>query len=151
MKQIANLSVRKRNPPPKVHMSESKRGTVDDDGLLGVRLRLRRKEMGLSQSALGQALGITFQQIQKYEKGANRVPASRLKQIAEFLQVPLTFFYDDTKAGAEVESLLSMDGSFSLRMLRAYSKLEPTVAHALVNLAESITRARVAESITRGR
>lgn len=62
---------------------------------VGARIRLRRNMIGLSQEKLGESLGITFQQIQKYEKGMNRVGASRLQAIANILNVPVTFFFDD--------------------------------------------------------
>ena len=62
---------------------------------VGSRMRLRRMLVGMSQEALGRALGLTFQQIQKYEKGANRVGASRLYRIAGLLNVPVQFFFED--------------------------------------------------------
>ncbi|HTH18260.1 MAG TPA: helix-turn-helix transcriptional regulator [Magnetospirillum sp.] len=62
---------------------------------VGGRLRLRRTLMGLSQTDLAKAVGLTFQQVQKYESGANRVSASRLYYIAESLDVPVSFFFDD--------------------------------------------------------
>jgi transcriptional regulator with XRE-family HTH domain len=62
---------------------------------VGSRLRLRRTLLGLSQEALGEALGLTFQQIQKYERGANRIGASRLFDLARALEVPVEYFYDD--------------------------------------------------------
>jgi transcriptional regulator with XRE-family HTH domain len=62
---------------------------------VGTRIRLRRTLMGLSQERLGEALGLTFQQVQKYERGANRVGASRLFDLARVLDVPISFFYDD--------------------------------------------------------
>jgi transcriptional regulator with XRE-family HTH domain len=55
---------------------------------------MRRLMLGVSQTKLADALGLTFQQVQKYEKGANRISASRLPQISEFLQVPIPFFFD---------------------------------------------------------
>jgi transcriptional regulator with XRE-family HTH domain len=64
------------------------------DRSMGNRLRLRRKVLGLSQEKLAQALGITFQQVQKYEKGANRISASRLQDIAKILEVPVVFFFE---------------------------------------------------------
>ncbi|MGV2979488.1 helix-turn-helix domain-containing protein [Camelimonas sp. ID_303_24] len=64
------------------------------DLYVGGRVRMRRMLVGLSQEKLGDALGVTFQQIQKYEKGANRIGASRLHQIAQVLGVPVSFFYD---------------------------------------------------------
>ena len=65
------------------------------DAHVGGRLRLRRTLLGMSQSALGQAVGLTFQQIQKYERGFNRVGSGRLYQFAEVLDVPVPFFFDD--------------------------------------------------------
>ena len=62
---------------------------------VGGRLRLRRTLMGLSQTDLAKSVGLTFQQVQKYESGANRVSASRLYHIAESLDVPVSFFFDD--------------------------------------------------------
>ena len=62
---------------------------------VGSRVRLRRMLVGMSQEKLGEALGLTFQQIQKYEKGANRIGASRLFMISQILGVPVQFFYDD--------------------------------------------------------
>ncbi len=62
---------------------------------VGQRIRLRRNLLGLSQEKLGEALGLTFQQVQKYERGVNRVGASRLHVLARVLDVPVGFFYDD--------------------------------------------------------
>jgi len=61
---------------------------------VGTRVRMRRLMLHLSQTALADALGLTFQQVQKYEKGTNRISASRLQQIASFLQVPVPFFFE---------------------------------------------------------
>ncbi len=61
---------------------------------VGARLRLRRKMMGLSQSALGTKVGVTFQQVQKYENGTNRISAGRLHDFANILDVPISFFFD---------------------------------------------------------
>ena len=62
---------------------------------VGSRIRLRRTLMGMSQERLGEAIGLTFQQVQKYERGVNRVSASRLFEVAQVLDVPISFFYDD--------------------------------------------------------
>ena len=107
---------------------------------MGRKIRLRRVEQRLSQSVLGEKLGVSFQQIQKYEKGANRVGASRLQQIATALDVPVTFFYDDSdgKTG-EVESLLFLDSAFCLRLLRAYSNIKhQAVRRQMVPLMEAV-------------
>lgn len=70
------------------------------DKHVGSRVRMRRMLIGLSQEKLGDALGITFQQIQKYEKGTNRIGASRLQQISATLNVPVAFFFEDAPGGA---------------------------------------------------
>jgi len=111
------------------------------DGGLGMRIRLRRVERDMSQAELGLKLGVSFQQVQKYEKGVNRVGAARLQQIAAALDVPVTFFYDEdaTKGSKEVTSLLFLDSNFGLRLLRAYSKIESRrVQMDMVNLMESV-------------
>ena len=106
---------------------------------LGRRIRLRRVEIKISQSELADKLGVSFQQVQKYEKGVNRVGAHRLQQIASALDVPMTFFYDGDGKTREVESLLFLDSAFSLRLLRAYSKIKnQVVQRQLVSLIESI-------------
>jgi transcriptional regulator with XRE-family HTH domain len=76
---------------------------------LGKRIRLRRVEQKISQAELGDKLGVSFQQVQKYEKGVNRVGAARLAAIATALDVPVTFFYDGDGKAREVESLLFLD------------------------------------------
>ena len=70
------------------------------DRRLGQRLRARRLESGLSQERLAEVLGLTFQQVQKYEKGVNRIAASRLFDIAAALEVPVAFFFDGLRAGS---------------------------------------------------
>jgi len=73
------------------------------DVMVGKRIRLRRVQRGLSQTELGQKLGVTFQQIQKYENGANRVSCSRLYETANALEVPIGFFFmDSANAGLEL-------------------------------------------------
>ena len=69
------------------------------DKYVGSRVRMRRIMLGMSQEKLGEALGLTFQQVQKYEKGTNRVGASRLQQISEILQVPVSFLFEGGPSG----------------------------------------------------
>src|SRR5512138_185810 len=66
------------------------------DVQVGARLRLRRKMLGLSQEQLGEAIGVTFYQVRKYERGENRIGASRLHELSQVLDVPVSFFFDDT-------------------------------------------------------
>ena len=116
-----------------------KRGAGAEDIEIGRKIRALRLERGLSQSGLAEGIGLTFQQVQKYEKGVNRVGAARLQSIATALDVPVTFFYDGDGKAREVESLLFLDSAFSLRLLRAYSKIkDQTVQRQLVSLMESI-------------
>jgi transcriptional regulator with XRE-family HTH domain len=118
---------------------KSQRAAGKPDVELGKRIRLRRVEQKISQDELGKALGVSFQQVQKYEKGVNRVGAARLQQISTALDVPVTFFYDGDGKTREVESLLFLDSSFSLRLLRAYSKIkDQTVQRCFVSLMEGI-------------
>lgn len=88
------------------------------DVYVGQRVRLRRTLLGLSQGRLGDQLGLTFQQVQKYERGANRIAASRLKQMADALDVPIGFFFD------------GFDDADDLR--------EPAVDRQLVELAKRL-------------
>jgi transcriptional regulator with XRE-family HTH domain len=87
---------------------ESRQSPIDSH--VGARMRLRRTLMGMSQERLGEALGLTFQQVQKYERGVNRVSASRLFDLSRVLDVPISFFYDDmsdslaTAVGGQVAS-----------------------------------------------
>ena len=80
------------------------------DRHVGGRLRMRRMMLPMSQEKLGGALGLTFQQIQKYEKGTNRIGASRLQQISQILQVPVSFFFEVRRT--------SMPGPMACKMPR---------------------------------
>jgi transcriptional regulator with XRE-family HTH domain len=72
----------------------AKKAPNPTDKHVGARVRMRRMMLGMSQEKLGDALELTFQQVQKYEKGANRIGASRLQQISNILQVPVAFFFE---------------------------------------------------------
>lgn len=95
------------------------------DVAVGARIRLLRKVRGMSQQALAEAIGVTFQQIQKYERGANRVSASMLSRISDALDTPISEFFGRTDKASEaidnVASLLAEPGA--LELLRAYSTL----------------------------
>lgn len=118
---------------------------------VGSRIRLRRTMMGMSQEKLGESLGITFQQIQKYEKGTNRVGASRLQNISSILSVPVSFFFEDApgengdgRGGLSepsgpnyvVDFLSSPEG---LQLNRAFVRIEdPKVRRKLIELAKAL-------------
>ena len=91
---------RPRGRPPRAG-SDGKGHPIDIH--VGHRVRLRRTLLGWSQEKLAQALGLTFQQVQKYERGANRVSASKLYEIARTLQTPVTYFFDGLADAGEIE------------------------------------------------
>ena len=108
---------------------------------VGSKVRALRLERQMSQEKLGDALGLTFQQVQKYEKGTNRISAGRLQRIAAILEVPVSVFFADTKPPAGgAESLFDLvDTGSALRLLRAYSRIpSPALKRALTTLAEEI-------------
>src|SRR4051794_25437492 len=113
---------KKRAPPaPPAPRKPNPRSVGQAEIEMGNRLRIRRVEQKLSQEELGRRLGVSFQQVQKYEKGVNRIGAHRLEEIADALAVPVSFFFGGNGKQHEVESLLSLDSNFSLRLLRAYA------------------------------
>jgi transcriptional regulator with XRE-family HTH domain len=71
---------------------------------VGARIRLRRTLLGISQTTLAEAIGLTFQQVQKYESGANRVSSSRLYDLAQILDVPLSYFFEEMSAGVSAQT-----------------------------------------------
>jgi transcriptional regulator with XRE-family HTH domain len=108
---------------------------------VGIKVRALRLERQMSQEKLGDALGLTFQQVQKYEKGTNRISAGRLQRIAAILEVPVSVFFADANPPAGgAESLFDLvDTGSALRLLRAYSRIpSPALKRALTTLAEEI-------------
>lgn len=119
------------------------------DQLVGSRIRLRRMTVGMSQEKLGECLGVTFQQVQKYEKGVNRVGASRLQRISEVLNAPISFFFDEAPGtvGHQVESqeasslskvlackeFLSLANSFS-------AIRDPKIRQKVVDLVDALAK-----------
>ena len=146
--EIANRPERESRPSPiDVHV--------------GARVRLRRTLLGMSQERLGDALGLTFQQVQKYERGVNRVGASRLFDISRVLDVPISFFFDDMPEGmdatpisgprgrmygfAEAQEPLSpgIDDNLTkretLELVRAYYRItDPAVRKRMFDLMKSL-------------
>ena len=120
------------------------------DKYVGSRIRMRRIMLGMSQEKLGESLGLTFQQIQKYEKGTNRVGASRLQQISEILQVPVSFLFEGGPGGsinangvseapspAYVSDFLAT--SEGLALTRAFTRISDSkLRRSIVDLVEQI-------------
>jgi transcriptional regulator with XRE-family HTH domain len=120
------------------------------DQHVGSRVRMRRLMLRMSQENLGAALGLTHQQVQKYEKGANRIGASRLQQISQILQVPVEFFFEgapnasaphgsngSTLSMAQIDDFVSdLDG---LRLIRAFMRIDnPALRRSIAKLVQEI-------------
>ncbi len=114
------------------------------DRHVGVRIRMRRKEIGVSQERLAESLGITFQQVQKYERGANRVSASKLWEIAIALRTPVAYFYDglgDREADAaqrnmSQEFMLTSEG---LELMASFPRIsEPAIRRKIIELVSVV-------------
>lgn len=121
-----------------------KRRAGAEDVEIGRKIRALRLERGLSQTGLANGIGLTFQQVQKYEKGPNRVSAGRLQRIADLLNMPVTFFYDGMGAKPKKKdqrnsSLAFVQTKGAMRLLRAYAEIgSRTTKYALVVIAESL-------------
>ena len=101
---------------------------------LGKKLRLRRTSLGLTQTQVAKAINVTFQQIQKYEKGTNGVSSARLLQLSSFLKVPIKYFFEDYQDFASNEDNSSYkDVNYSF-LLRIFSDLEPLQKEKLLEV-----------------
>ncbi len=128
---------------------------------VGNRVRMRRMLIGMSQERLGKELGLTFQQVQKYERGTNRISASRLYRIAQVLGVPVQYFFEDlpqsvaapaqaegfSEARSEQSMIMDfLNSSEGLQMNRHFAAIkDPAVRRAVVDLVKSLARAEKAE------
>jgi transcriptional regulator with XRE-family HTH domain len=124
----------------------TRRGRDPHDAEIAKRLRALRLKRGWSQSDLGNVLGVTFQQVQKYERGTNRIAAGRLARIAETFEVPVVFFYAEDEARRREPSAESVTVEFdflqtdgAMRLARAYSRItDAGVRLSLLRLAEHL-------------
>ena len=134
---------------------------------VGARVRLRRTLLGMSQEKLGEAIGLTFQQVQKYERGANRIGASRLFDLSRVLDVPVSFFFDDMTEDVQNQSprLISGIAGFeetassyeadpmtkreTLELVRAYYRItDPQVRKRVFELSKALANASEATGET---
>jgi transcriptional regulator with XRE-family HTH domain len=128
----------------------AKKGPNPIDKHVGSRVRMRRMMLGMSQEKLGDALDLTFQQVQKYEKGTNRIGASRLQQISHILQVPVSFFFEGAPSGVSAGTAAAdapspayvsdfLASSEGLALTKAFMRLkDPKIRRRIVDLVESI-------------
>jgi transcriptional regulator with XRE-family HTH domain len=122
------------------------------DKHVGIRVRLRRKMLAMNQRQLGDALGLTFQQVQKYEKGTNRIGASRLQQISHILEVPVEFFFDgapnaSSTTNRSIHSLADVNDFISssegLRLIAAFTRIESVrLRRQIVGLVQEMASGR---------
>ena len=148
VRYVTRLEMRSRRQPAVAN----KKSPDPVDRHVGARIRMRRLMLKFSQGQLADALGLSFQQVQKYEKGANRVGASRLQHIATILQVPVSFFFEeaplnrsepaqssDTPSPELVTAFVSTtDG---LKLIRAFTSIKnTTLRRCIVQLVEHIAR-----------
>ncbi len=133
-------------------MNQSVRAPNPVDVHVGTRVRLRRTLLGMTQTGLGQAIGLTFQQVQKYERGVNRIGSSRLYDLARVLDVPVNFFFDEMPKDVASKSTAASSGppegaeAFdpdivskreTLELVRAYYKIEnPQVRKRIFELVK---------------
>jgi len=129
-------------------MGDTKKKPDPIDVYVGSRIRLRRNFLGMSQEKLGEQLGITFQQIQKYEKGTNRVGASRLQAISEILEVPVSFFFEEAPGSSVVEGLAENEINYidfcssteGVQLMRAFTHIkDPKVRRKIIDLAKALS------------
>ena len=128
----------------------AKKAPNPTDKHVGSRVRMRRMMLSMSQEKLGDALGLTFQQVQKYEKGTNRIGASRLQQISHILQVPVSFFFEgapnppghvdgmrEAPSPAYVSDFLATSEGLSL--IKAFMRIkQPKLRRRIVDMVEAI-------------
>jgi transcriptional regulator with XRE-family HTH domain len=128
-------------------MRMAKKAPNPVDQYVGSRVRMRRLMLGMSQERLGDALDLTFQQIQKYEKGANRIGASRLQQIATILQVPVSFFFEGVPVQPNAAGELAVPdiADFSMSLFSTSDGL--ALAKAFVRIENRRLRRRIVDLV----
>jgi transcriptional regulator with XRE-family HTH domain len=116
----------------------SVKSPVPLDKMVGLRMRARRLQLGLSQKALAEALGISYQQVQKYEQGVSRIGAGRLQQLAGILKVPVSVFFDEVRGGGEA-MLDILNTPYSFRVVAAFAKMQDRrIQRCFVHLVEQV-------------
>jgi transcriptional regulator with XRE-family HTH domain len=119
------------------------------DKHVGSRVRMRRMMLGMSQEKLGNNLGLTFQQVQKYEKGTNRIGASRLQQISQILQVPVSFFFEGAPTNANTMHIDGMNEAPSPAYVSDFLATSDGLAltKAFMRISDSKLRRRIVDLV----
>ena len=109
---------------------------------LGKKIRMRRLSLGLTQTKVAQAINVTFQQIQKYEKGTNGVSSSRLMQLSQFLKVPITYFFEQYKnykeISPDVSTIEDLNFTFLIKTFSSLSRVEKDKILQVLRNTESL-------------
>jgi transcriptional regulator with XRE-family HTH domain len=127
------------------------RSTTFVDQHVGARMRAARLEAGKSQTDVAEALGLTFQQVQKYEKGANRISAGKLHELSRLFNTPVQFFFDgmvgavnrrgNSKSAAALDPLTRFGGtSDGMKIVMAFEKADPALRRMLAQHVEDVVR-----------
>jgi transcriptional regulator with XRE-family HTH domain len=125
--------------PAPSHSTAKRRATAEDVAI-GQKVRALRLDRGLSQGALAEKIGVTFQQLQKYENGLNRISAGRLLRIAAAFGVPVTAFYE-AATRKDDRTFAHLRSAGAMRLARAYAGIDQRgPKYALVTLAEALAR-----------
>jgi transcriptional regulator with XRE-family HTH domain len=128
----------------------NKRSPNRIDKYVGSRIRVRRQTLGMSQRKLAHALGVTFQQIQRYENGTSRIAAGRLQQLSQVLQIPPAFFFQgapnmsvgrsiETMTASPVRLMRFLDTREGIALARAFARLDVKLRWRITNLVQSLT------------
>ena len=108
---------------------------------LGRKLRMRRLSLGLTQTKVAQAINVTFQQIQKYEKGTNGVSSNRLMQLSQFLKVPIIYFFEDYREFKDVNSSEILNDDLNYAFLsRTFSSLGRTQKEKILQILNNTNK-----------
>jgi transcriptional regulator with XRE-family HTH domain len=111
------------------------------DQHVGTRVRMRRLQLGMSQTTLADALGLTFQQVQKYEKGANRISASRLQQISNTLQAPMSYFFENASGTSGKSKIADASLDYTTKFMASADGV--ALCKAFMNIKDSALRRRI--------
>ncbi|MDD9912282.1 MAG: helix-turn-helix transcriptional regulator [Alphaproteobacteria bacterium] len=109
---------------------------------VGQRLKQQRKLQGISQENLAKQLGITFQQIQKYENGTNRISASKLYELSQILKTPIQYFFENYQKSPQFTENKTEITTIELTLIRAFQKLNPAQQQAFTNLISKLTNSK---------
>jgi transcriptional regulator with XRE-family HTH domain len=105
---------------------------------VGRRIKLERLKAGITQGALGKHIGVTFQQVQKYENGSNRVAPGRLSQIAKLLNIPVASFFECSERDSPVSAAAILTRPYVLKLVDSFDQVPPNIQRAILDLVQDL-------------